>query len=558
MKKFGKKSFGSFLVGAALLTAVGTAHAADQVEKSWQFAQFAQAQPAAKPDGADPRKGQAEKQGPKGQEPRQKQKSAPDEAGSNQRDERRSRSNRDDAKQPQRARSGSAEPMVNADPPKSDPARVESRPDRRRQQAPASQVKEKADPQSQKPQAKSNEDAGSAVKAKKQPADTAADKRANRDKSANQGKSPTSDKQAAPVTPPVKTPPAEAADAAKEQPAEQGASPGPGTRQKQTAPGVAPSRPGPAAADAAPTQTQQPKGLDEVRRGRRETKEDGGRRTVITEPGDRKIIRQDNRVIINHNEAQRFQGRRFRSRMERGADGLNVLISIGPRGVEIVNVTNRDGRLVRRYRRHPDGREVTLIDNRSYFSRHRGAYVTFPVLALGAFALTIPREQYIVEYRDASEDDIYQALSAPPLERLERRYSLEEIRYSHPLRERLRRIDLDDITFETGAWEIDQAQMAKLDRVARVMKRIIEREPTTVFLIEGHTDAVGSEEDNLTLSDRRAEAVAIALTDAFDVPPESLVTQGYGEAHLKVQSEAAERANRRASVRNVTKVLAQR
>ena len=36
--------------------------------------------------------------------------------------------------------------------------------------------------------------------------------------------------------------------------------------------------------------------------------------------------------------------------------------------------------------------------------------------------------------------------------------------------------------------------------------------PDEVFLVEGHTDAVGTEEDNLSLSDRRAEAVA-ALTE---------------------------------------------
>ena len=44
-------------------------------------------------------------------------------------------------------------------------------------------------------------------------------------------------------------------------------------------------------------------------------------------------------------------------------------------------------------------------------------------------------------------------------------------------------------------------------------------------LIEGHTDAVGSDEDNLSLSDRRAEAVAEILTREFQVPAENLSTQ---------------------------------
>ena len=76
-----------------------------------------------------------------------------------------------------------------------------------------------------------------------------------------------------------------------------------------------------------------------------------------------------------------------------------------------------------------------------------------------------------------------------------------------------------------------------------------------MLLIEGYTDAVGSEEDNLTLSDRRAESVAAVLTEQFDVPPENLVTQGYGEQFLKVDTQAAERLNRRVALRRVTPFL---
>jgi outer membrane protein OmpA-like peptidoglycan-associated protein len=143
------------------------------------------------------------------------------------------------------------------------------------------------------------------------------------------------------------------------------------------------------------------------------------------------------------------------------------------------------------------------------------------------------------------------------VERLSRRYSLEEVRWSHPLRERMRRVDLDDINFEFGSWEITSDQMPKLERLASVIKRVLDRQPNEVFLIEGHTDAVGSEEDNLSLSDRRAEAVATTLTQTFDVPPENLVTQGYGEQSLKVQRQEAERGNRRVSIRRITPLLSQ-
>ena len=87
------------------------------------------------------------------------------------------------------------------------------------------------------------------------------------------------------------------------------------------------------------------------------------------------------------------------------------------------------------------------------------------------------------------------------------------------------------------------------------MSRVIADRPWEVFLIEGHTDAVGSETLNLALSDRRAETVALALSEYFDVPPENMVVQGYGERFLKIQTQADERLNRRATVRRITPLL---
>ena len=152
---------------------------------------------------------------------------------------------------------------------------------------------------------------------------------------------------------------------------------------------------------------------------------------------------------------------------------------------------------------------------------------------------------------------MYEALSAPPVEELDRTYALEEVRRSPTLRDRMRRVDLDAINFEFGAWEVTADQYPALKRVARAMNRVIEANPDEVFLIEGHTDAVGSDEDNLSLSDRRAESVAIILTEEFKVPPENITTQGYGEQYLKVPTDQAERQNRRVAVRRITPLLSQ-
>jgi outer membrane protein OmpA-like peptidoglycan-associated protein len=92
--------------------------------------------------------------------------------------------------------------------------------------------------------------------------------------------------------------------------------------------------------------------------------------------------------------------------------------------------------------------------------------------------------------------------------------------------------------------------------VARIINRILDRNPDELFMFEGYTDAVGSEEDNLSLSDRRTESVEEVLSETFNVPPENLTTQGYGEQFPKIETEAPEEAKRRVAVRRITPLLA--
>jgi outer membrane protein OmpA-like peptidoglycan-associated protein len=116
-------------------------------------------------------------------------------------------------------------------------------------------------------------------------------------------------------------------------------------------------------------------------------------------------------------------------------------------------------------------------------------------------------------------------------------------------------VDLNTVTFDTGSWEVSPDQVDRLVVIADGMNRAIAANPSEVFLIEGHTDAVGSEIDNLSLSDRRAESVALVLSQQFGVPAENLTTQGYGNQYLKVPTPGPERANRRVTVRRITPLL---
>lgn len=220
------------------------------------------------------------------------------------------------------------------------------------------------------------------------------------------------------------------------------------------------------------------------------------------------------------------------------------------------------GRLIRRYGRRPGGPDIVYLDNRRFYRNIAigigvGVVGAGLLLALSPPVHALPAPKYIVDYDRASDDDLYEALTAPPVMRLERPYSLDEIRYSQPLRDRMRRIDIDAITFDTNSFEITEDQYPKLERMAKVIARAIEKNPAEMILIEGHTDAVGSDDDNLTLSDRRAEAVARVLSEYYNIPMENLTTQGYGEQFLKVPTQDAERANRRVSFRNIGPLLGQ-
>lgn len=290
--------------------------------------------------------------------------------------------------------------------------------------------------------------------------------------------------------------------------------------------------------------------IDDVRRERREERR--GDQVFIRE-GDRTIMREGGRFIIRHDEADRF---RFNARDVRSERRGNETVTIveRPDGSRIITVTDENGRLLRRVRRDPVGREIVIIENR-YDSRPRGA-TSFGFVDLPPPVIRMPRERYIVEAEEAPPEVIYSTLLAPPVERIDRAYTLDEIRYSPRLRDRMPRIDLDTVTFETGSWEVTPDQVQRLAPIAEGIRQAVASNPREVFLIEGHTDAVGADVDNLSLSDRRAESVAIVLTEQFQVPAENLTTQGYGEQQLKVPTQGAERRNRRVTVRRITPLLA--
>jgi outer membrane protein OmpA-like peptidoglycan-associated protein len=290
---------------------------------------------------------------------------------------------------------------------------------------------------------------------------------------------------------------------------------------------------------------------------------------ALPAPDGRVIVKNQGQVTVVHDDTGRFLQRGDEVRTEKTANETETTIVTRPDGTEIVTVRDRWGNIIQRYRKNRDGSVQILIgemEQPGFVGRifGQGARPAAPPppqppaslnLQFGPLTVQIPQQQYIVESSRADEQQLQQALMAPPVEQVERPYSLEEIRRSGRLRDKLRRIDLDTITFETNQATIPEDQIAQMQTVGVALRDIIQQDPTQVFLIEGHTDAVGSDLYNLALSDRRAETVAQVLSYYFGIPPENIVTQGYGEQYLKVPTVAPERQNRRVAFRNITYLL---
>lgn len=225
---------------------------------------------------------------------------------------------------------------------------------------------------------------------------------------------------------------------------------------------------------------------------------------------------------------------------------------IRPDGTRVITVWNRYGEIIRRVKVLPDGTRIILVfspdDRRDDDWRDPGD-------DLPPFYLPIPVEDYVLYSERSDEDDIERFLAEPPLEKAARVYTVDEVKRSARIRDTVRRVEIGDLTFDTGSAQLGRDQVGSLGRVAEAMKKILDRNPGETFLIEGHTDAVGSDESNLVLSDERAGTIADLLTEFYDIPPENLTTQGYGERYLKVETDGPERANRRATIRRITSLV---
>ncbi len=91
------------------------------------------------------------------------------------------------------------------------------------------------------------------------------------------------------------------------------------------------------------------------------------------------------------------------------------------------------------------------------------------------------------------------------------------------------------VYFATGKYNISSNSQLALQKLQKVFAQY----PETDILIEGHTDDVGSDESNMLLSKRRAEAVGNYLRNQ-GVGATRITSKWYGESQPKVDNTNAE------------------
>ena len=104
--------------------------------------------------------------------------------------------------------------------------------------------------------------------------------------------------------------------------------------------------------------------------------------------------------------------------------------------------------------------------------------------------------------------------------------------------------------FEFDSAELTPEAKAIVDRVATVLKHDLMRDK--VIEIDGHADARGDDHYNLTLSERRAQAVSDYLVTRHQIDPSRLKFVGKGESEPFDPARPEAGINRRVEFRNVT------
>ncbi|MDP4892241.1 OmpA family protein, partial [Cypionkella sp.] len=267
-------------------------------------------------------------------------------------------------------------------------------------------------------------------------------------------------------------------------------------------------------------------------------------RQVVSNTGDRVVVlNPDGQYQVYRDDDATLRQPGSQVRTETFKDGSTRTTVLREGGDQVVTIRDATGRVLRRATYDAQGRERVLFNDLQ------------PERRVVVSTLPAPRAKQVVIAAEDPNADFKRAMAAQQIEKLGRSFSLRQIREIPQVRHLAAQIDVDLISFDSGSAALKPAEAGNLADLGGFMQDMLAQNPGEIFLIEGHTDATGKAAMNLALSDRRAETVALALAEYFDIPPENMVIQGYGEEELRIDTQANEPRNRRVAVRIITPLL---
>lgn len=106
-------------------------------------------------------------------------------------------------------------------------------------------------------------------------------------------------------------------------------------------------------------------------------------------------------------------------------------------------------------------------------------------------------------------------------------------------------ITLGDVLFRTNQAQLEPGGMRTVQKLANFLRQYSQRQ----VLIEGHTDSIGNDRYNQELSERRANAVRVALIDS-GISSNRIDSRGYGETYPVASNDSADsrQLNRRVEI----------
>jgi len=113
--------------------------------------------------------------------------------------------------------------------------------------------------------------------------------------------------------------------------------------------------------------------------------------------------------------------------------------------------------------------------------------------------------------------------------------------------------DFQNIVFDSGSFLIPSESYQQLDEIGLAFSTLLQRFPDMTFVIEGHTDSLGDEDQNRILSFNRATAIKRFLAARHSISSNNISAVGIGENNPIATNSTTEGRARNRRVRIISR-----